>query len=75
MKIIKDIDEIGIRKETILNRITFREGVRKFYGFKEGIKSKSEIVYSQEREAPGGKLKKCREEVKSGQRTRIRRTK
>lgn len=57
MKIIKDIEEIQISRETILNRSKL-QAVRKFEGFQEGIKPRRITVYLVERiEAVGETLK------------------
>lgn len=49
MKTIKDNKAIGINKETIFNRTEFREAVRKFEIYQEGVKTRMGNVYSKER--------------------------
>lgn len=66
---------MGLGEETILNRTTLREAVRKFEGFGEGIKPSSATVYSEGRkEDARERFKKYWEGVKSGVRTKSRRS-
>lgn len=47
MKTIKGVKEIGIKKETILNKTKLRGTVRKFECFQEGVKPKRARIYSE----------------------------